>query len=58
MKEKMTRRAKREVAIGWALLLPSLIFMCVFTVYPVIRSFVLSMTKYKMGMEGPLLVRQ
>ena len=45
MKEKMTRRAKREVAIGWALLLPSLIFMCVFTVYPVIRSFVLSMTK-------------
>ena len=53
MKEKMTRRAKREVAIGWALLLPSLIFMCVFTVYPVIRSFVLSMTKYKMGMEAP-----
>lgn len=27
--------------------------MCVFTVYPVIRSFVLSMTKYKMGMEAP-----
>ena len=53
MKQKMTKRARRETAIGWALLLPALLFMCVFTVYPVVRSIVLSLTKYKMGMEAP-----
>lgn len=53
MKQKMTKRARRETAIGWALLLPALLFMCVFTVYPVVRSIVLSLTKYKMGMDAP-----
>ncbi len=46
-------RHRKEVLSGWALLLPALIIMLVFTVYPVFRSLYLSLTKYKMGMTAP-----
>lgn len=47
------QRHRKEVLSGWALLLPALIIMLVFTVYPVFRSLYLSLTKYKMGMVAP-----
>lgn len=50
------RRILRENATVWALLLPSLVFMLVFTVYPVFRSVLLSLTKYRMGMSSPEMI--
>lgn len=38
---------------GWGLVAPALIFMLIFTVYPIFRSLYLSMTKYKLGMFYP-----
>lgn len=38
------------------LVLPALVFMLIFTVYPVFRSIFLSFTKYKMGMSAPELI--
>ena len=50
------RRMRREAFLGWMLLAPALIIMIIFTVYPVIRSLVLSFTKYNMGMAAPEFV--
>lgn len=44
---------RREALHGWALLMPSLVIMLIFTVYPVVRSVMLSLSKYSMGMENP-----
>lgn len=46
-------RARNEFIQGWLLLAPAFIIMMVFTVYPVVRSLVLSFTKYNMGMAKP-----
>ena len=48
-----TLRARKEAATAWLLLLPALAIMLVFTVYPVLRSVALSLTKYRMGMPTP-----
>ena len=45
------RRKQKEFLLGWLLLLPAIGVMLVFTVYPVLRSGYLSLTKYKMGMD-------
>ena len=47
------RRKRKEFLLGWLLLLPAIGVMLVFTVYPVLRSGYLSLTKYKMGMDRP-----
>ena len=47
------RRKQKEFLLGWLLLLPAIGVMLVFTVYPVLRSGYLSLTKYKMGMDRP-----
>ena len=47
------KRARTEFVQGWLLLAPAFIIMLVFTVYPVVRSLVLSFTKYNMGMAMP-----
>lgn len=47
------RRALKEQATAWALILPSLGFMLVFTVFPIFRSIFLSLTKFKLGMARP-----
>lgn len=47
------QRKRREAFYGWILLLPALIIMLVFTVYPVFRSLYLSLTKFKLGMTSP-----
>ncbi len=46
-------RKRKEFLLGWLLLLPAIGVMVVFTVYPVLRSGYLSLTKYKMGMDMP-----
>ena len=46
-------RMRREAALGWLLLAPSILIMLIFTVYPVLRSVWLGFTKYKMGMDAP-----
>ena len=47
------QRRRKEIATAYMLLAPALLVMLVFTVYPVLRSVFLSMTKYRMGMEAP-----
>ena len=49
---KKQRDLKKNL-IAWLLVTPSLIFMLIFTVWPVFRSIYLSMTKYKLGMNAP-----
>ncbi len=46
-------RYRKELFSAWALLLPALAVMLVFTVYPVVRSIYLSFTRYRMGMDVP-----
>lgn len=42
-------RRRREALQGWLLLIPAVLIMLVFTVYPVFRSIYLSLFKYRMG---------
>ena len=49
-------RMRREAALGWLLLAPSLLILLTFTAYPVLRSLALSFTKYRMGMDAPELI--
>lgn len=47
------QRDLRNNLIAWLLVAPSLVFMLIFTVYPVFRSVYLSLTKYRLGMQAP-----
>lgn len=49
---KKQRESKNNL-MGWLLVTPALLFMLIFTVYPVFRSIYLSLTKYKLGMKTP-----
>ena len=51
--KKNTKRARKEAAQGWLLIFPALIFMLIFTVFPIFRSVYLSLHKYKLGMMAP-----
>ena len=56
MKTKTYSKKQREVrnnVVAWLLVAPSLIFMLIFTVYPIFRSVYLSLTKYRLGMQAP-----
>ena len=56
MKTKTYSKKQREVrnnVVAWLLVAPSLIFMLIFTVYPIFRSVYLSITKYRLGMQAP-----
>ena len=39
--------------VAWGLMAPALIIMLIFTVYPVFRSFYLSLSKFSLGMKSP-----
>ena len=47
------QRAFWQNTTAWLLVAPALIFMLVFTVYPIFRSIYLSLTNYKLGMQAP-----
>lgn len=47
------QRERQNNWIAWLLVAPSLFFMLIFTVYPILRSIWLSLTKYKLGMKAP-----
>lgn len=49
---KKQRKIKNDL-LAWLLVAPSLVFMLIFTVYPVFRSIWLSLTKYRLGMQAP-----
>jgi sn-glycerol 3-phosphate transport system permease protein len=42
--------------LAWALLAPSLIFLLIFTIFPLLRSFYLGFTEYALGMWEPVFV--
>lgn len=52
MKKKTISKIK-DNAEGWMLVCPALIFMIIFTVFPIFRSVYLSLHKYKLGMANP-----
>ena len=52
MKQKISMRAKWTVQ-GWLLMLPSLIFLVGFTVYPVIRTLIQSFMKTSNNAKAP-----
>lgn len=47
------RRILKNNFVAWALMAPALIFISVFTIYPIFRSVYLSLTNYKLGMAQP-----
>lgn len=47
------QRDFRRNMLAWLLVAPALIFMLVFTVYPIFRSIALSLTNFKLGMQSP-----
>jgi sn-glycerol 3-phosphate transport system permease protein len=49
---KLSKKVKINL-IAWGLMTPAIIFMLIFTVYPVFRSLYLSFCKFKIGMEAP-----
>lgn len=51
--ENKIKIKNKEALKAWALIAPSLIFMLVFTVFPIFRSIYLSLYKYKLGMTAP-----
>lgn len=51
--KKNSTRARKEAAQGYLLIFPALIFMLIFTVFPIFRSVYLSLHKYKLGMMTP-----
>ncbi len=50
------QRTFRRNILAWALIAPALVFMLVFTVYPVLRSVYLGLCDYKLGMSEPVFV--
>lgn len=52
MKQKISMRTKWTVQ-GWLLMLPSLIFLVGFTVYPVIRTLIQSFMKTSNNAKAP-----
>jgi len=52
MAQKMSRSLKTNLT-AWALLAPALAFLLTFTVFPILRSFYLGLTRYELGMMKP-----
>jgi ABC-type sugar transport systems, permease components len=55
MNSRRKKNMKKNIT-AWLLVAPALIFMLLFTVYPIIRSVYLSLSEYKLGMSEPLFV--
>ena len=49
-------RAMRTDIKAWALLSPALLFLLVFTVFPILRSFYLGLTQFELGMRKPVFI--
>lgn len=50
------KKKLKENLTAWALLSPAILFMLVFTVYPIIKSVRLSFSKYTLGMSEPVFI--
>lgn len=53
MKRKISMKTKWTIQ-GWLLMLPSLIFLIGFTLYPVIRTLIQSFIKTKVNAKAPV----
>ncbi|MFA6507092.1 MAG: sugar ABC transporter permease [Treponemataceae bacterium] len=51
----LTRAVKTNIK-AWALLSPALLFLLVFTVFPILRSFYLGLTQFELGMRTPVFI--
>ncbi len=52
--KKPSRHLQRRTDLtGWALLLPTLIFMLTFSIYPIFRSVYISLQRLELGMKAP-----
>lgn len=51
-----TRKKFKRQILAWCLMAPALIFILVFTVYPIFRSIYLSLTTYRLGMSEPVFI--
>lgn len=47
------KRIIKNNFIAWALMAPALVFISVFTIFPIFRSVYLSLTNYRLGMAKP-----
>lgn len=52
----MKKSKCKENFVAWLLLLPAVVFMGVFTVYPILKTFYLSFNKYNLGMKTPKFI--
>ncbi len=52
---KINKKMKENLT-AWALLSPAILFMLVFTVYPIFKSISLSFSKYSLGMKEPIFI--
>lgn len=52
---KINKKMKENLT-AWALLSPAIIFMTIFTVYPILKSIYLSFSKYNLGMKEPIFI--
>ncbi len=50
------KNKRKERIEAWLLIIPALLFMLTFTVFPIARSFYLSLCKYKLGMGEPIFL--
>jgi sn-glycerol 3-phosphate transport system permease protein len=49
-------RALKANILAWALLTPALVFLFVFTIFPIFRSFYYGLTEYALGMWEPVFI--
>ena len=61
MKNSLGKRSPLGVGLrrdlkAWALLAPAMIFLFLFTVFPIFRSFYIGLTQYEFGMRAPVFI--
>ena len=54
--KRTSRRQMNQTLLAWLLLAPTLFFMVLFTIWPIIRSVGLSFTAFELGMRTPQFI--
>lgn len=54
--KRTSRRQMNQTLLAWLLLAPTLFFMVLFTIWPIIRSVGLSFTAFELGMRKPQFI--
>ena len=56
VKRHLVGSGLRRDLTAWALLAPAMVFLLLFTVFPIIRSFYIGFTQYEFGMRAPIFI--